>query len=242
MDAKPGVWQGIAVVSLIIAVIALVMPFVVPAPAGPAGPEGSSGTDGADGIDGTDGTDGTDGLACWDLNASGTKDLPEEDINGDSYVDVNDCTGLQGPQGPEGPPGPGSLMAFSLIYTDTTLTDTCAAFTDAEVSITVPGPGRVLVTAQVRLDIYHTQGTADFWRLFLSNTPANCNNNAWALASEIPSTWGDDVSATQNSLQKVFNTPTAGTYTYYINGYMVLGSGDGDIHQLSNMVVIFFPS
>jgi hypothetical protein len=41
---------------------------------------------------------GTDGLNCWDLNADGDCDLPDEDINGDEECDVSDC---------QGPPGAG---------------------------------------------------------------------------------------------------------------------------------------
>ncbi|MGB5412547.1 MAG: hypothetical protein WBN09_13520, partial [Woeseiaceae bacterium] len=53
---------------------------------------GCDGDDGARGADGTDGMDGGDGIACWDLNGNGVGD-PEEDINNDGVVDVNDCTG-----------------------------------------------------------------------------------------------------------------------------------------------------
>ncbi len=49
-----------------------------------------SGDDGADGADGRDGVDGLAGIACWDLNQNGIGD-PEEDINGDGNVDVQDC-------------------------------------------------------------------------------------------------------------------------------------------------------
>ena len=49
-----------------------------------------SGDDGADGTDGQDGAPGVAGVACWDLNQNGIGD-PEEDINGDGTVDVQDC-------------------------------------------------------------------------------------------------------------------------------------------------------
>jgi OmcA/MtrC family decaheme c-type cytochrome len=54
---------------------------------------GCDGKDGAPGAAGTPGTPGTDGQACWDLNGNGVGDLPDEDINGDGVVDVNDCAG-----------------------------------------------------------------------------------------------------------------------------------------------------
>jgi len=39
-----------------------------------------------------------DGRDCWDANRNGLDD-PEEDINGDGVVDVNDCRGSPGPTG-----------------------------------------------------------------------------------------------------------------------------------------------
>ena len=62
-----------------------------------------AGCEGDDGDDGRDGADGAAGLACWDLNENGVKDLPDEDLNGDGVVDVNDCNGLIG----GGPPPTG---------------------------------------------------------------------------------------------------------------------------------------
>jgi len=64
---------------------------------------------------GEDGTDGADGLNCWDLDGDGVEDS-EEDVNGDTFVNVLDCiveqgepgeggTGSQGPQGDTGPAG-----------------------------------------------------------------------------------------------------------------------------------------
>ena len=59
---------------------------------GAAGPQGVAGVDGTDGMDGADGADGADGISCWDLNENGAKDLPDEDINNDGVVDVDDCS------------------------------------------------------------------------------------------------------------------------------------------------------
>jgi len=58
---------------------------------GLAGCEGDDGAPGADGAAGAPGADGSDGVSCWDLNANGLPDLPDEDINGDGVVDVYDC-------------------------------------------------------------------------------------------------------------------------------------------------------
>ncbi len=52
-----------------------------------------AGCSGDDGDDGNDGSPGADGINCWDLNENGVAD-PEEDLNGDGVVDVQDCNAL----------------------------------------------------------------------------------------------------------------------------------------------------
>jgi hypothetical protein len=74
--------------------------------AGEGGEEGAPGEDGEDGAAGEDGEDGADGLPCWDLNGDGEPN-PEEDINGDGAVDVEDCSSDAGDE-----TGPGSDGIF----------------------------------------------------------------------------------------------------------------------------------
>jgi octaheme c-type cytochrome (tetrathionate reductase family) len=62
---------------------------------GKDGADGMDGAAGTDGAPGADGSDGSDGINCWDLNANGVGD-PEEDLNGDGVVDVQDCNALAG--------------------------------------------------------------------------------------------------------------------------------------------------
>ena len=53
---------------------------------------GCEGDDGNDGAAGVAGAPGADGISCWDTNANGVGDLPDEDVNGDGAVDVADCS------------------------------------------------------------------------------------------------------------------------------------------------------
>jgi octaheme c-type cytochrome (tetrathionate reductase family) len=79
----------------VLALLALLVSFGLSGCEGDDGTDGAAGTPGVAGTDGSDGsagTDGADGISCWDLNENGTKDLPDEDINGDGVVDVNDCS------------------------------------------------------------------------------------------------------------------------------------------------------
>lgn len=89
-------------------------------PEGPQGPQGSEGPQGPQGLTGAQGPKGdkgANGINCWDLNGNGIPDLPAEDLNGDSFVDVLDC---KGPQGPAGPGGFRTETVFSDSFVDTT--------------------------------------------------------------------------------------------------------------------------
>ena len=79
-------WQGYSPPLAIL--LAMVVSFGL---SGCDGDDGAAGAAGATGAAGLDGADGSDGFSCWDLNQNGIGDLPDEDINGDSVVDVLDC-------------------------------------------------------------------------------------------------------------------------------------------------------
>ena len=85
MESNSKMWRMIAIVSLIIAVVALIMPFVIPTKEGPEGPQGIPGEDGIDGADGVDGSTGPQGP----MGPQGPQGLQ----------------GLQGQQGMQGPQG-----------------------------------------------------------------------------------------------------------------------------------------
>lgn len=136
MDSKTKMWQLISTVSLIIAVIALIMPFVIPAPEGPEGPQGAPGEDGVDGMDGDDGEIGPQGpqgltgpqglqglqglqgpQGAWGTNGTnGVDGIPCWDLNENGVGDLpdEDITGdgevnvadCTGATGPQGPMGP----------------------------------------------------------------------------------------------------------------------------------------
>lgn len=72
---------------------------------------------GLPGEDGQDGEDGEDGLNCWDLDGDGIKD-PEEDLNGDSIVDVLDCKGDTGEQGEPGQDAQHGAGNIAFIYSE----------------------------------------------------------------------------------------------------------------------------
>lgn len=59
-----------------------------PGDTGPKGPQGPKGDTGDPGVAGLP---GAAGISCFDLNENGVGDLPDEDINKDGIVNVNDC-------------------------------------------------------------------------------------------------------------------------------------------------------
>lgn len=254
-----GIWQGIAIGSLVLAALSMVVAVVLPGPQGDVGPtgaqgpqgdqgiQGPQGEQGPEGLQGPPGTDGTDGTNCWDLNGNGIGD-PAEDINGDLTVDVNDCTGAdgaQGPQGdpgPQGPPGPGSLISVDVASTTTTIGSSCTAYVDAMVTITVPSDGIVVVSAQVQLRINHTQGTEDRWWVSVSDTPTDCDGTVFAWVDTIPQDAATDSSIDRSAYAQRWFGVSAGTYDYYIVGIMAPGQIGDDVFWYANMVAVFYPS
>src|SRR5438094_6327194 len=92
------------------------------------------------------------------------------------------ATGGQGPDGPpgpagpaggngsQGPPGPGSLVAYASAFTNVTITTACAHFTGEQVTIVATGPGTIVVTAYVVIQIGHVAGLRDEFDLAINET------------------------------------------------------------------------
>ena len=108
-------------------------------------------------------------------------------------------------------------------------------------TITVPGAGIIMTTAHVDLDIVHVMGTADYWRLVLSNTPGDCMAPEWRSDGSIASTWDSEAVAVHTSLTRGYSVPGPGTLIIYLNGYMMSGSGNGDEMDNANIVAVFYP-
>jgi len=187
---------------------------------------------------GLQGNPGNDGLYCWDLNGNGVPDVGTEDRNGDLTVDVGDCTGLQGPAGPSG---------RSIVATDTNvaaipITASCTAFPGSDVTITVPGPGVIVVMATVIVRLDHIIGVLDNAWLSVSSPAADCTFTAetsLALVPDVePTAWYYETVP----LLRAFNVAGSGTYTYYLNGMMVAGASVNDSFAASSMIAVYYPT
>jgi hypothetical protein len=207
-----GLAKGLSVAATVIAVVALIVSFAIPGPVGPAGAKGDKGEIGDQGVQGNQGLPGNHGNI-----------------------------GPQGPIGPQGLPGNGTLMAYVTSGTPTTITSSCVQYTGMAVTLTVPGPGAIVVLSTVMERINHVLGTRDNHWLRISPVSADCSNSDWmalfTIDSELPNDWAWPTISMQYA-----EPVSARTYTYYVNGLMFEGADPSDEFQSGSMVAIFYPS
>ena len=258
MVVRPVNSSAISFVALTLAVVALAVAAAgvalfpapqgvagVPGAAGPTGPmgdtgaQGPTGADGADGLPGTDGAQGpggADGVACWDLNGNGVGDLPAEDINGDSVVDVLDCTGAVGPQGP---PGPGTIMSGNTSSGFMTVGTACTSY--MSVAIDVPGPGTVVVTSTAQMTFNHVAGTDDNMRFMIGTSASDCSSDPSMVIYHLDGAAPTQLTIFGAGVQEAFAV-TAGTHTYHLNAFMFSGGDANDRFVRASIVSVFYPA
>jgi len=254
--------KALSVVAVLLAVVALAINFVVPGPAGVDGTDGADGADGAQGLTGQvgpvgptgatgatgaqgpagpagpagpQGPAGADGIDCWDLNGNGVPDVATEDLNGDTTVDVNDCTGTQGPV------GPGAILDFS-VGGATSLTAACVEVAGASVTLTVPSIGTAVVTATVRIRLEHTVGSPDQVVLLLSPTSADCTYDAWRAYYGVVDAEPTGQYIHSMVVQEPLGISSAGTRTLYLNALMVTGASANDAITAVATISVFYPA
>jgi hypothetical protein len=115
------------------------------------------------------------------------------------------------------------------------------AYTDAEVTLEVPGDGYVVVEANAWIHISHTQGTNDKVYLGISDSPTSFYDFYSRTTHEVPSTWPTDTQIDQTFY--VHNTfPVAeGTHTFYLVGEMLNGQDAGDEFWYCHMRAVYYP-
>jgi hypothetical protein len=214
MDSKTNMWQAVAIVSLIIAVIALIMPFVIPAPEGPEGPQGVPGPEGDEGPKGDDGDTGSQG-----------------------------ATGAQGPQGPPGP-GAMIYESLGLSSsTPTNQTCGQVTDLSVTVANDVSPGSTIIVTVTVVTYVYHQNGVYDFMELFISNIPDDCTLYPGHAEVNVPrdlDTWGYISTAT---FQRAFYYPIgfSGGETFHVNNRFSMGWDSSDRLSTGTTIAIYYP-
>jgi hypothetical protein len=155
---------------------------------------------------------------------------------------TNGLDGTDGATGAQGPPGNGTIMAYSSSILVNNLQTTCTHHTNGNVTITVPGPGTIVVTSTVKISLDHTAGTDDVPRVFIGTNATDCTIDAWRAFLTISETQATDTYWVNIFVQKPFTIPAAGTYTYYVNGNMWSGQSGGDIYLASGTIAVFYPA
>ena len=214
-----GVSEAISMIAVVLAGAALLVAFSIPGPVGPSGTVGMTGPQGPTGSQGPTGGTGPQGPTG-----------PEGP------------SGSQGPTGPTGPIGNGTLEADASHVGVQTIGATCTHYAGAEVAITVPGPGRVVVMTTLRLQVNHTAGTMDVSWSFIGSTPTDCVVDANATVYTLEATVPDIIGTFTTFVLKAFAVSGAGTFTFYVNGQMPSGQDAADIFQAASMVAVFYPA
>lgn len=213
VSRQRGVSEAISIVAVVLAGAALLVAFSIPGPVGLLGAVGMTGPQGPTGSQGPTGGTGPEGPP-----------------------------GPQGPTGPIGPIGNGSLEVDSSHAGVQTIGATCTHYAGAEVTVTVPGSGRVVVMTTLRLQLNHTAGTMDVSWSFVGSAPTDCvvdaNPAVYTVEAMVPSVIGTFTTF----VLKAFAVSGAGTFTFYVNGQMPSGQDAADTFLAASMVAVFYPT
>jgi hypothetical protein len=133
-------------------------------------------------------------------------------------------------------------VEIDIASTDVPLTGTCQQMTGAEIWINVPGAGNITFIASIDLNMVHAMGTEDSWRFVLDSNPADCLAGEWNSDGSIPSSWDSGPVEVHDTVSRAYSVTGPGTVIVYLNGYMLSGSGDGDVLDNANMVAVYYPS
>lgn len=133
-------------------------------------------------------------------------------------------------------------IATSTSGSTTYLTTSCLNYTNASVTMIAPRAGMIVVTASVWILLNHVLNTTDDLVLGIGSTTADCGDSYNQVRYSIPAEWptASDIDRTF-TVRRTFSV-SAGTYTYYLNGYMASGSDSSDRFWFASMDAMFIPS
>lgn len=138
----------------------------------------------------------------------------------------------------------GSAVVTQTFSAQTTyLSNACSNYNDGTITIDAIGPGTVVVEANVWVVLQHTNGTEDHLVLAIGTTSSDCGSGYDQVNWDIPSTYpsASDIDRTF-TVRRMVDIPSAGTYTYYLNGYMSSGYAAGsDAFSYARMHAVFYP-
>ncbi len=151
---------------------------------------------------------------------------------------------IPGPTGASGSTPPGVVIASSSdvegLYNFLSL-DSCASWAGANVSITVPAAGTIVVQGEVTMAIFHTAGTIDGGELFVDNSTASygCSGGAWGTNWFYDANQSNQEFSPTLFVESVFHVTGAGTYIYDVYAYF--GGGSSDDFYSTAMIATYSP-
>jgi len=138
--------------------------------------------------------------------------------------------------------GPRTLMAQARRGGPVTIGATCTHYPSAEVSISVPGPGTIVVSATVGVGINHTVGVSDEARIFVASSPTDCTLDNYTAFVSVPQSLPTDPFHYETvPILRPFAVRASGAYAFYVNGIIPSGWDPGDRFDSASLVATFYP-
>jgi Collagen triple helix repeat (20 copies) len=174
-------------------------------PGGLPGPQGAPGAHGAQGPKGDAGPQGAQGAR----GAQGPKgDAGPQGPAG--------APGAQGQTGAQGPPGPGTLLAHATQANATSIA-TCQEL--ATMTLTVPGPGTVVVRGTLWMSLHNPQGPGAVFIGTVRDTPPDPSSCQPIIGATVHELAGQPFGVDQTvPIERIFEVAAAGPRTYRIFG------------------------
>ena len=141
-----------------------------------------------------------------------------------------------------GPAGPGTLMAQNSRGGPMTIGAACTHYAGAEVTIAVPGPGTVVVSATVGVGVNHSFGTNDEARIVVAASDTECAITNHTAFVSVPQTLPTDPFHFQTVPVLRPFAVAAGSHTFYVNGVMASGADVNDRFDSASLVAVFYPA
>jgi len=110
------------------------------------------------------------------------------------------------------------------------------------VSITVPGPGTIDVSASSILYLSHTLNTEDSSAISIGSNSTDCGDFIGVSYIRIPPNSPTNEVKITSTPRNVYTVDTAGTYNYYLNGLMLIGQNSLDRFWYARMYATWYPN
>jgi hypothetical protein len=136
------------------------------------------------------------------------------------------------------------VVATSSTSATTDLTSSCLNYSGGTVTVNATGAGTIVVQANTQMRLYHTNGTGDTLVLGIGSTASDCGSSTNQVRWEIPADYPTATFTPHTfTVRRTFAAAAAGSYTYYLNGYMSTGySASTDCFYYATMDAVFYPN